>query len=129
MATSLGRPCPCGSSVAFEACCGPLLRGERLPASAEALMRSRYTAYVLADDSYLLATWHPHPRPASLGLDEPQPHWLGLRVKSSQDLDDNHARVQFVARYKIGGRAFRLEEMSRFERVAGRWFYVDGEVT
>ena len=92
-------------------------------------MRSRYCAYVMEDEAYLLATWHPRTRPASLDLTrEPRPKWLGLAVKSKAVLDADHARVEFVARYKIGGRAFRLHETSRFEWVEGRWLYLDGDV-
>lgn len=121
--------CPCGSGLSFDACCAPFIRGERPPPGAEALMRSRYSAYVLGDEAYLLATWHPDTRPARLDLEtEPRPRWLGLSVKASREPDAEHAQVEFVARYKIGGRAFRLHENSRFERIDGRWFYLDGEV-
>lgn len=92
-------------------------------------MRSRYTAYVLGREAYLLATWHPSTRPAGLQLDtEPQPRWIGLTVKRHEVLDADHARVAFVARYKVNGRAFRLQESSRFVREGGRWFYVDGDI-
>lgn len=93
-------------------------------------MRSRYSAYVLGDADYLLATWHPTTRPASLDLSaEPRPKWLGLEVKRHDTLDAEHAVVEFVARYKVNGRAVRMHETSRFVREGGRWFYVDGEVT
>ena len=92
-------------------------------------MRSRYSAYVLGLEDYLLATWHPATRPATLELDAPpRPQWIGLTVKSHVPLDENHATVEFVARYKLNGRAFLLHETSRFERVDGRWLYVDGEM-
>lgn len=92
-------------------------------------MRSRYTAYVHADETYLLATWHASTRPAALTLDEePRPQWIGLAVKRHEAQDADHAIVEFVARYKINGRAFRLHETGRFVREAGRWFYVDGEI-
>lgn len=92
-------------------------------------MRSRYSAYVLEDEAYLLATWHPRTRPAKLDLDrEPRPKWLGLSIKARDILDADHASVEFVARYKIGGRAYRLHETSRFGRIGGRWFYLDGDV-
>lgn len=123
-----GASCPCGSGRALEACCGRLHAGETAP-DAESLMRSRYSAYVLGLEDYLLATWHPDTRPAALELDAaPLPHWLGLAIKSHALLDPTHATVEFVARYKLNGRAFRLHETSRFERVDGRWLYVDGEV-
>ncbi len=93
-------------------------------------MRSRYSAYVLRNEPYLLATWHFSSRPAALGLaDGPAPKWLGLEVKRHEQRDEHHAIVEFVARYKVGGRAQRLHEISRFVREEGRWLYVDGEVT
>ena len=92
-------------------------------------MRSRYSAFVLGLEDYLRATWHPDTRPAELELDAaPSPQWLGLVIKSYTPLDDSHATVEFIARYKLNGRAFQLHETSRFERVGGRWLYVDGEV-
>lgn len=92
-------------------------------------MRSRYAAYVLGREDYLMATWHAVTRPAALDLDtHPRPQWLGLTVKSSTQGDGRHATVEFVARYKLNGRAFKLHESSCFERVGGRWLYVDGEI-
>lgn len=92
-------------------------------------MRSRYTAYTLQNTEYLNATWHPDTRPANLDLsDQAGAKWLGLNVKRHEVIDASHARVEFVARYKLTGRAQRLHEISRFERVAGCWLYVDGEV-
>ena len=91
-------------------------------------MRSRYTAYVLGLEDYLLATWYASTRPASLDLTgDTATRWLGLSVKRHEVIDETHAIVEFVARYKIGGRAHRLHEVSRFVREEGRWFYVDGE--
>lgn len=119
--------CPCGSGHAIDVCCGPFHAGTAAP-DAESLMRSRYSAFVLGREDYLLATWHPGTRPAGLELDAtPRPQWLGLAVKSHVPLDVNHATVEFIARYKLNGRAFKLHETSRFERVDGRWLYVDGE--
>lgn len=92
-------------------------------------MRSRYAAYVLGLEPYLLATWHPSTRPAELKLDEDPPQrWLGLSIKRHEVQDENNAIVEFVARYKVGGRAYRLHENSRFVREDGRWFYVDGDI-
>lgn len=90
-------------------------------------MRSRYTAYVMRDAAYLRASWHPRTCPPTVDLDAPV--WMGLEVKSVHVLDDDHAEVEFVARYRIGGgRAVRMRERSRFEREGGRWRYVDGDV-
>ncbi len=91
-------------------------------------MRSRYSAYVLGLRDYLLATWHPSTRPASLDPDPPGLKWLGLEVRRHERQDEDHATVSFVARSKLGGRAHRLEETSRFVREARRWYYVDGDL-
>ena len=91
-------------------------------------MRSRYSAYVLGLTDYLLATWHASTRPASLAPNEPGLKWLGLGVKRHLPQDADHAWVEFVARSKLGGRAHRLHETSRFVREGGRWYYVDGDV-
>ncbi len=120
--------CPCGSGQPYAACCGRYHAGAAAP-DAERLMRSRYSAYVRGLEDYLRATWHPDTRPAELELDAaPRPQWLGLAVKSHAVQDDGHATVEFVARYKRNGRAFRLHETSRFVRLDGRWVYVDGDV-
>ncbi|GAB1233477.1 YchJ family metal-binding protein [Ferrigenium sp. UT4] len=125
----LNAPCPCGSNKKFAVCCGAYLAGNAAAPSAEALMRSRYTAYALLREDYLLATWHPSTRPAALGLAEETPtKWIGLDVKRHEQRDETHAIVEFVARYKIGGRAQRLHEVSRFVREGGFWFYVDGDL-
>lgn len=89
-------------------------------------MRSRYSAFVLGRVDYLLATWHPDTRPAELQLD-PGVRWLGLEVRAARE-DGEHATVEFVARSKLGGRATRLHEISRFVRMAGRWLYLDGDL-
>jgi len=126
-------PCPCGSSKAYGACCGALHQrfaqdGQLAAASAEALMRSRYSAFVLELRPYLLASWHVSTRPAVLEPNEPGLKWLGLSVKRHAVRDADHAMVEFVARSKLGGRAHRLHETSRFVREEGQWFYVDGDL-
>ncbi len=88
-------------------------------------MRSRYSGWVLGLHEYLLATWHPRTRPASIEAVPPGLRWLGLDVRCATVIDENHATVEFVARSKLGGRASRLYEHSRFERVDGRWLYVE----
>lgn len=122
--------CDCGAPQPYAACCGRYHAGPlHLQApSAEALMRSRYTAFVRDLTDYLLATWHPSTRPSTL---EPNPEglrWLGLEVRRHSVQDADHATVEFVARSKLGGRAQRLHETSRFVRDDKRWFYVDGEM-
>ena len=88
-------------------------------------MRSRYTAFTRLDETYLLATWHPSTRPAALNLaGDTDTKWIGLGVKRFDVTGSDSAIVEFVARYKIGGRAQRLQEVSRFVREQGRWYYV-----
>lgn len=93
--------------------------------TAEALMRSRYSAYTLQLGDYLLASWHPSTRPAAPMTFEPGVRWLGLEVRRREPIDADHARVEFVARSKLGGRAHRHHEISRFVREGGRWLYID----
>jgi len=91
-------------------------------------MRSRYTAFVLGLEAYLLATWHPNTRPATLNLAEELPtKWLGLQIKRAENITETSAIVEFVARYKIAGKATRLHETSQFERIDGRWYYLTGD--
>lgn len=118
--------CMCGSGRAADACCARFHAGEAAP-TPEALMRSRYSAFVLDLREYLLATWHPTTRPAALPPPEPGLKWLGLEVKRSALQDADRGTVEFVARSKLGGRAHRLHENSRFVRENGRWYYVDGD--
>ncbi len=91
-------------------------------------MRSRYSAFVLDRLDYLLASWHASTRPAVLAPNEAVLKWLGLEVRRHHVIDADHATVEFVARSKLGGRAHRLHEISRFVREDGRWFYLDGEI-
>ena len=120
--------CPCGMGRYAEHC-GPLHEGAAA-ADAQALMRSRYSAYALGLADYLLATWHPSTRPAALDLHEDPPlRWLGLDVKRHV-ADGDTAVVEFVARHRQGGGcAGRLHETSRFVRERQLWLYVDGHVT
>ena len=123
--------CPCGSGQAYAACCGAFIDNGALPATAERLMRSRYSAYVLAREDYLLRTWHGSTRPTQLGLQDAGPvKWLGLKILRCEagGVDDREGIVEFVARYQINGRAERLQEVSRFVRDAGQWLYVDGKI-
>lgn len=121
--------CLCGSGKPAAECCATYHEGMAAP-TAEALMRSRYVAYVLELEPYLLATWHPSTRPAELNLDEDPPQcWLGLTIRRQEVQDENNAIVEFVARYKVAGRAYRLNETSRFVKEDGRWFYIQGDIS
>ncbi len=134
--------CPCGGATPqgapakaprYAPCCARFIDGGEPAPRALELMRSRYTAYVLGATGYLRATWAPHTCPADLDVDPcapDAPRWLGLSIKRFEERDAAHAEVEFVARYKVGGRAHRLHETSRFTRGDdGRWRYVDGELS
>ena len=130
------QACPCGRAdglgkpLTLAQCCGRFITPDLDAAApdAQSLMRSRYSAFVLGDASYLLATWHASTRPAQLSL-ESGVKWLGLEVRQIKVVDPEHAEVEFVARQRdASGRAHRLHERSRFVRQQGRWFYVDGTI-
>ena len=130
-ASAIAGACVCESGQTYSLCCGRFLDKGEIALTAAILMRSRYTAYVLQREDYLLATWHQTTRPQSLSLtkaeDDPT-RWLGLSIRRSVTNGDR-AIVEFVARFRIGSkRAERLHEVSRFVRENGHWFYVDGEM-
>ena len=126
MTAILGSRCPCGSGADYLACCGPLHLGERQARSAVELMRSRYSAYAHGDADYLFRTWHPRTRPVDVTVDAGIT-WTGLKVTDTVagGTDDDCGEVEFTARFESAGRAGEMHERSRFERRAGRWFYVD----
>lgn len=133
MTNGMNKPCPCGRldgrklSLTYAACCGQYIDGELNAPDAESLMRSRYSAFVLENASYLLNTWHASKRPATLEF-EPDVKWLGLQVQNHKVIDATHAEVTFVARQRDRtGRAIRLHERSRFVNENGCWYYVDGD--
>ena len=115
----LQPPCPCGSGATYDACCGPLLANRVQAATPEQLMRSRYTAYVVGDADHLFRTWHPRTRPEDTTPDR-STRWTGLQVLATEG-----DTVEFVASWDGG----RMHEVSRFEQRAGRWFYVDGDLS
>jgi SEC-C motif-containing protein len=121
--------CPCSSGLEFGQCCEPYLAGTKQAPTPEALMRSRYSAYALGKEAYLLSTWHASTRPTALDLDgQPAPKWIGRRVQRHEQQDENHAIVEFIARYKLNGRAYKMQENSRFVKENGRWYYVEGDI-
>jgi len=124
-----GRPCPCGTGAGYDACCGPLHRGEWQAGTAEELMRSRYAAFVCGDADYLFRTWHPRTRPAEVTIDG-DTVWTSLDVTDTAagGIDDDSGEVEFTARFETANRPGSMHERSRFVRRAGRWFYVDGQV-
>ncbi|MDX9834503.1 MAG: YchJ family metal-binding protein [Desulfobulbus sp.] len=126
--TETAQACPCGSGRAYDVCCEPVLSGRTPAATAKALMRSRYTAFVQGHTAHLLRSWHPSTRPATLDADD-QPVWQGLtllRVEAG-GLDDDHGIVEFLAIGLTKCRPVHLHEVSRFIREMGQWFYLAGE--
>lgn len=126
VACACGRADARGRSFGFSECCAPVLAGSPAP-DAERLMRSRYSAFAHRDVTYLLATWHPSTRPATLELEEGA-KWLGLEIRQHRSTGADSAEVEFVARFRVAGRAVRQHELSRFVREDGRWYYLDGDV-
>lgn len=134
MAKKTDNACPCCSKLPYAECCGRYLDGGLTAPTAEALMRSRYTAYTLRREDYVLRTWHPAKRPVALGLSDEDAsqrptQWIDLEVQHHVLKDASNAIVEFVARYRINGRAYRLHEISHFVREDGCWLYFDGEMT
>ena len=121
-------PCPCESGLVYGECCSELHSGREVAETALQLMRSRYSAFALGITDYLIESWHPNTRPANLTIDESQ-RWIGLKIKtvSLGGAGEEEGSVEFVARFKVKGKAHRIHENSRFQRVGGRWFYLGGE--
>ena len=124
-ATDLATNCPCGG-LCYAQCCGRWIDGGQVPDGAKQLMRSRYTAYTRDDAAYIARTWAASTRPPEDATTQPDAtSWFGLEIRHCSTTGDN-ATVEFVARYKVAGRAHRLHEISRFVREDGQWFYLDG---
>ena len=125
MAKTKQATCPCGSGQDDQQCCARYIAGLASAPTALALMRSRYTAYVRGEQAYLQATWHPRSRQAlQLDLDVAC-KWTGLEIIRHEQ-QEHKAVVEFIASYKINGRAQQLHEVSQFEYEDGHWLYVDG---
>ncbi|MGB3493563.1 MAG: YchJ family protein [Elainellaceae cyanobacterium] len=126
--------CPCGSRQLLAACCNRYLQGQIPAATAEALMRSRYTAYCTKNIDYLIATHHPTRRSAdsrqTLTTTANRITWLGLTVIETRQGQpgDKNGVVEFVAAYQEGGKTAQLHERSQFIHQRGRWFYLEGEI-
>lgn len=127
----MSEDCPCDSGLQYSLCCETYLKGTSLPATPEALMRSRYCAYVKQDTRYLVATWHPSCHAANFAQDIEASYaatqWRGLRVLSSEIMaDSQQGYVTFFARFTENQRESFIHERSRFLREEQRWYYIDG---
>ncbi len=120
-------PCFCGSGHPFDECCEPVLNDHGKALTPLALMRSRYTAYVLQNEAFLLQTWSPSTRPEALGLCDHRVKWLELTIHShSEEASANTGEVEFSARFIDQDQLCTLHETSRFIRQEGLWYYLDG---
>ncbi|MDF2443724.1 MAG: motif domain protein [Subtercola sp.] len=121
--------CPCLSGNPYGECCRPFHTGAQSPPTAERLMRSRYSAFVVGDAAYLLASWHPSTRPAAAELSlDPAQRWYRLDIvnRTGGGMLDQTGTVEFVARYRLGTERSELRETSTFEKLGGKWFYLAG---
>jgi SEC-C motif-containing protein len=125
-----GTQCPCGTRADYRTCCEPLHRGERQAATAEELMRSRYSAHAHGEADYLIRTWHPRTRPSAVTVDRAIT-WTGLQVTDvvAGGAHDDGGVVEFTARFECAGHPGSRHERSRFERREDQWFYVDDALT
>jgi SEC-C motif-containing protein len=117
------KTCPCGSGKILPNCCQPYIDGRLAAPTAEALMRSRYSAYAINDEQYLLDSWHESTRPENIDAD-PLVQWVRLKII---DADSSQDRVEFVATFRLNGKAYKLCENSLFVFENGKWFYLEGE--
>lgn len=129
MQLPLDSRCPCLSGESYGGCCAPFHDTSAVAPTAERLMRSRYSAFVVGDAAYLLRTWHPRTRPSTLELDQAQ-QWRRLDIVSTTrgGLLDTEGSVEFRAFYRVDGTPGVQHERSRFVREARAWLYVDGDV-
>lgn len=123
--------CPCGNPQLYTDCCQPLIEGQLTAVTAEQLMRSRYSAYLLGKTNYLVNSWHPETRPDNLSeqlcQDSADTQWLGLTVLDCPTAATaSYAYVRFFARYQHAGRPGYLYETSRFLTENNQWYYLDG---
>ncbi|GII55849.1 UPF0225 protein [Planotetraspora thailandica] len=123
-----GRSCPCGLPAPYAECCGRFHAGQAAP-TAEALMRSRFAAFAVQDEAYLLRTWHPATRPDGVAFERGM-RWTELEIEAVSGGSPFHTdgTVTFRARYAYRGQPGEMHEQSRFSRHAGAWVYVDGTV-
>ena len=130
-ARELAGACPCGSGKTFDLCCKPYLAGDAVPETAEQLMRSRYSAFVVEDVPYLKETLWPKYQtffnPEETATWAAESHWTGLRVLETWKggVGDREGRVLFEASYLAAGQLRTHRELSQFRKRAGKWFYVE----
>ena len=122
--------CLCSSELPYNECCGLYHANEKNPPNAEALMRSRFTAYAMHNGDYLKATWDSKKCPESIDFSKDEAEWQCLEIVDTKKggIKDSKGIVEFKAYYLINGEEMVMNEISRFKKVAGRWLYLDGMV-
>lgn len=124
----LGKRCPCGTGLTYGECCYRFHSGEWVAPTAEALMRSRFTAFAVGNSQYLLDTWDPETRPSELGLDMGIDFYrLDILETTGGGPFDSTGTVKFQAFYK-GLASGVQEEDSTFRKINGAWVYSTGDV-
>ncbi len=121
--------CPCGSGLSYSACCLPVINDHRLAATAEMLMRSRYTAFVQQHAQHIQSSWHTTTRPKALNFDDHPVVWLGLEIHSCRDglPSDTTGSVDFTCSYLENGQLCKLQEVSQFVQEDCLWYYLKGD--
>ena len=121
--------CPCGSGKQFKECCEPILQGINKATTAEQLMRSRYTAFTLADNDYLMKSWAAETRPEEINSEDGSIQWLNLQVEECEkgNAEDETGFVTFTASFLSSGHLCKLHEKSSFIKEKDLWYYLDGE--
>lgn len=122
------QECVCGANLTYENCCEPFHKAKQFAPTAETLMRSRYSAYVLQNSTYLLSTWYKNTRPKQLDFSQEKLNWQKLEILHTKKggIKDDKGKVEFNAFYIQDGQTQVMHEISRFRKIGGRWFYVDG---
>ncbi|MGR9051316.1 MAG: YchJ family protein [Gammaproteobacteria bacterium] len=129
-AANVAEDCLCGSGMSYRQCCEPYHLGTALPDTAEALMRSRFTAYARHDAEYLSTTWDASKRPERIDFAKEQAEWrkLDIIARKKGGKSDQKGLVEFKAYYVLDGDEYAMHELSRFKKTNGRWYYLDGVV-
>ncbi|QIQ21883.1 YchJ family protein [Zophobihabitans entericus] len=126
------QQCPCNINKLYRQCCEPYHLEQKIPATAELLMRSRYSAYARQKWDYIQQTWHSSTRPSADSFDDVTTKWIELIIKNTSTSKNNpdEAFVEFIAKYKTAnGKAEKMQEVSRFVKEDGHWYYIDGVVS
>ena len=122
--------CLCGSNLHYDFCCRAFHENKIIPVTAELLMRSRFTAYAMQNEAYILATWEASKRPEEINFSKEDAEWTKLEIVNTKKggKKDNKGIVEFKAYYTQAGEAYVMNEISRFKKSSGRWLYLDGLV-